>query len=139
MNATIRPATTDDLPAVLEIERDSFPSQHWGEEEFLSYRCTVIEADGRIAGFVVMRELFHGPPPELEILNLAIAPAFRQLGLASVLLSSELQLGSTYLLEVRESNTAARRLYEKFGFREISRRTNYYRAPTETAIVMQVK
>ena len=139
MNVTIRPATPKDLPAVLEIEKDSFPSQHWSEEDFLSYRCTVIEAEGQIAGFVVMRELFNGPPPELEILNLAMAPVFRRLGLASVLLSSELQPGRTYFLEVRESNTAARRLYEKFGFREISRRANYYRSPPETAIVMQVK
>jgi ribosomal-protein-alanine N-acetyltransferase len=42
-------------------------------------------------------------------------------------------------LEVRESNVAARRLYERLGFAEIARRPNYYSSPVETAIVMEMK
>ena len=40
-------------------------------------------------------------------------------------------------LEVRESNSAARKLYDSRGFREIGRRRNYYRRPVEDALVMR--
>ena len=42
------------------------------------------------------------------------------------------------LLEVRESNTPARRLYEKIGFRVQGRRKDYYRAPLEDALVIRL-
>jgi ribosomal-protein-alanine N-acetyltransferase len=42
---------------------------------------------------------------------------------------------SAILLEVRESNLPARRLYEKQGFREVGRRRNYYADPSEDAIL----
>jgi ribosomal-protein-alanine N-acetyltransferase len=41
-------------------------------------------------------------------------------------------------LEVRESNLAARRLYEKSAFSESGRRRFYYREPQEDAIVYQL-
>ena len=41
------------------------------------------------------------------------------------------------LLEVRESNEAAIKLYVKLGFNEISLRRNYYRDPQEHAVIMQ--
>ena len=44
---------------------------------------------------------------------------------------------SDIFLEVREGNTAARRLYEKLGFSEISRRKAYYSSPVEDAVIMQ--
>ena len=78
-------------------------------------------------------------PPEREILNLAVVPAFRRSGLATQLLKLEFQNSAVFLLEVRESNLAARALYERLGFVEISRRKDYYDHPPETAIVMQMK
>jgi ribosomal-protein-alanine N-acetyltransferase len=101
----------------------------------------VAEIQGEIVGFLVSREIFAGSldaPPEREILNLAVRMRFRRQGIAGVLLGHELSRGAIFYLEVRESNTAARALYSKFGFRVINRRTGYYRDPPETAIVMKM-
>lgn len=95
-----------------------------------------------MAGFLVSRIVFPENEPllaEREILNLAVDPAFRRLGIATELLRGELQFRATHYLEVRESNMEARKLYQKLGFTEIGRRPEYYSFPTETAIVMQMK
>ncbi len=142
MNPVIRPATRADLPALLEIEKASFAQPHWTAKDFLRDRCMVAETDGRIAGLLVSREVFsgeNGTPPEREILNLAVAPHFRRRGIATALLTHELKRKAVHILEVRESNAAARELYRRFGFIEIGRRPNYYQSPSERAIVMQMK
>jgi ribosomal-protein-alanine N-acetyltransferase len=46
--------------------------------------------------------------------------------------------GGPWFLEVRESNLAARSLYGKFGFREVSRRPGYYQDTGEAAVVMRL-
>lgn len=141
--AVIRPAEPADIPALQRIEKASFPNAHWQAASFLVYDCRVAEIEGEIAGFVVFRTVFRGDgrtPSELEILNLAVDPAYRRRGVASTLLRSVLRAPSTrFYLEVRESNSPARQLYEKLGFIEVARRTGYYSDPTETAIVMGLK
>jgi ribosomal-protein-alanine N-acetyltransferase len=140
LTAAIRPAVEPDLPDLDEIERESF-ADHWTAKNFLEYSCVVAEIGGKIVGFLVSREIFPGgrdAPPEREILNLAVGTRFRRQGIAGLLLSYELSRRAIFYLEVRESNTAARALYGKFGFREINRRTGYYRHPPETAIVMKM-
>ena len=42
-------------------------------------------------------------------------------------------------LEVRENNTAARKLYEKTGFVEVGMRKNYYSNPTENAVLYKME
>ena len=143
--AAIRPAAESDLAALDEIEQASFEDR-WEAKSFFQYSCIVAEignevAGFEVAGFLVSREIFAGSgqaPPEREILNLAVAPRFRRQGVAGLLLQYELNHRAIFYLEVRESNTAARALYGKFGFREISRRTGYYLHPPETAIVMRM-
>ncbi len=138
----LRPASRHDLPALVEIERLAFPVPNWTSETFLKYQCTVAEIGGKVAGFLVSRQIFAGDgstPPEREILNLAVAPQFRRSGIAMALLKSELRCHADFFLEVRESNSVARSLYQALGFHEIARRTNYYDHPAETAIVMQLK
>ena len=142
MKPVVRLATEDDIPALLEIERQSFPNQSWRAEDFLADQCIVAERDGRIIGFLVSRESFGGNGrdlPEREILNLAVTPPFRRMGVASTLLCHELRHKATYFLEVRESNRAAQMLYRQLGFVEIGRRSQYYQEPSEGAIVMQMK
>lgn len=142
MNLVIRSATSDDLPALLEIERASFSRPHWASKDFLANDCTVAELNGSVVAFLVSRETFRGSEHELaerEILNLAVAPSFRRNGIAKTLLHRELRCCAAYFLEVRESNIAAQNLYIQFGFREIARRSDYYRDPSEGAIVMQMK
>jgi ribosomal-protein-alanine acetyltransferase len=138
----IRSATRKDLPALLEIERLSFSHPHWKPEDFLVHHCIVAEVDGQVAGFLVSRETFPGrneSRPEREILNLAVAPAHRRTGIATILLQHELSRDIVHFLEVRESNLAAQALYRKMGFSEVGRRSEYYEEPTERAIVMKMK
>ena len=138
----LRRATKSDIPALLEIEMASFPQPHWPAKDFLKFDTVVAVIDHRVAGFIVVREIFaagKNEQSEREILNLAIAPPFRRRGIATLLLRNELRSNAIYFLEVRESNSAARKLYSLLGFVEVGRRKQYYRNPTETAIVMQVK
>lgn len=138
----IRQATRADLPALLEIEQECFSDPHWKAEDFVADDCQIAEIDSRLAGFLVSKQVFAGDAhasPELEILNLAVRPPFRRMGVASALLRQQLARKAVYFLEVRESNVAAQTLYRRFGFIEITRRSGYYRSPVETAIVMRMK
>jgi ribosomal-protein-alanine N-acetyltransferase len=141
--AVIRPADYHDLADLERIERLSFSTPHWRGDNFLLYDCSVAEVDGKVAGFLVFRTVFQGNashPSEQEILNLAVDPVFRRQGIASALLRSRLRnIGTHFFLEVREGNRAARQLYEKFGFKEVGRRPEYYSDPVETGIVMRMK
>jgi ribosomal-protein-alanine N-acetyltransferase len=106
------------------------------------YDCTVAEVSGEVGGFLVSRQIFAGnttEPAEREILNLAVNPRHRRSGIATSLIQLELRKKAVFTLEVRESNLAARSLYERLGFVEILRRTEYYNNPIETAIVMRMK
>lgn len=142
MSLCIRPSKPGDLDALLRIEAASFSDPNWRADDFSRYRSVVAELDGQIAGFLVSRQAFigdHTGPAEREILNIAVAPRFRRIGIATALLQHELQSEVTHFLEVRESNVAAQALYRKLGFSEIGRRPKYYEKPEETAIVMQLK
>ena len=86
IEAVLRPATKDDVPALVELERDSFPVPNWPADTFLRYDCTVAEVSGKVGGFLVSRQIFAGnttEPAEREILNLAVAPPFRRSGIAT--------------------------------------------------------
>jgi ribosomal-protein-alanine N-acetyltransferase len=138
----IRPANTADIPVLAEIERESFGRPHWHAEDFLRYDGTVALLEGRIVGFLISRQTLARVadlPAEREILNVAVLPSYRRLGIASALLHEELAHDAVFFLEVRESNEAARELYRRLGFLEIGRRKNYYQLPSETAIVMRMK
>ena len=92
----------------------------------------------RVQGYVVARRVAD----EGEILNLAVAPKDRRRGVGKALARQALdalraQGAVAVYLEVRESNAAARRLYEGLGFQSVGRRVRYYRAPTEDAVVLR--
>lgn len=97
----------------------------------------VADVGGIVAGYVIAQ----GAAGQGEILNLGVAPAHRRRGIGRRLVAEilarlrERGVHDVYL-EVRESNTVARRLYESFGFREIGRRRRYYRRPVEDAVVL---
>lgn len=81
-------------------------------------------------------------PDEMHVLNLAVAPEYRGIGLGKFLLAGLLQRGvlrgaKTVTLEVRESNVIAQRLYFGLGFRRIGIRRNYYRDNGENALLLE--
>jgi ribosomal-protein-alanine N-acetyltransferase len=78
---------------------------------------------------------------ELHINNLAVHPQWRREGVARRLLTYVLAAADgagavRATLEVRMSNEPARRLYERFGFREAGTRPAYYRDPVEDALIL---
>ncbi len=102
-----------------------------------SGRGWVAEDGGAVVGFVVARCAAN----EIEILNLAIAPEARRRGVARLLVAEAIAWGESCgavkaFLEVRESNSAAIRLYESLGFAEAGRRARYYVDPIEDGLML---
>jgi ribosomal-protein-alanine N-acetyltransferase len=145
MTALLRPATEGDLAQVTKIEKSSF-ADPWTEESFRRllgvapaiFLVALFPPDEAVAGYVVAFSLAE----DGELLNVAVDPKFRGKGLAGQMVDAVLiELGArgvrAAFLEVRESNSAARALYESRGFIEIGRRSNYYRRPVEDALVLR--
>lgn len=140
---TVRAATADDLPALLEIERRA-SHDPWGEGAILSQLSSevglslVCEEDGALRGALYLSLI----PPEGEVLALAVLPEERRRGIARLLLENGMKAlisgGACVLyLDVRESNAPARALYTALGFRECGRRRAFYSHPREDAILME--
>jgi [ribosomal protein S18]-alanine N-acetyltransferase len=131
----VRAATADDLAAITAIQEASPEASQWDPASYLDYECSVATSGGRVAGFLVVRQI---GPGEREILNLAVDPAERRRGVARKLLETELRPAKKHwFLEVRASNSAAMKLYESAGFRMAGRRDSYYSNPVEPGIVMK--
>ena len=143
----LRPATLDDVPTLMTLEKHHVTAAHWSAEQYqavfspsqISRIALVIEDEDAIQGFLMAR----GVGSEWELENIAIADPARRRGRGTRLLGEFLNTaqsrGATAVfLEVRESNSAARCLYEKLAFRESGRRANYYHHPEEAAIIYHV-
>jgi ribosomal-protein-alanine N-acetyltransferase len=136
--------SAEQIDDVLAIEAASFTSP-WTREMYLAELrnrgvsfCFLARADdGRAVGFCSVWRVVD----ELHINNLAVLPAFRRGGIGSELLEYVLQHGAAHgarraTLEVRQSNEAARLLYEHFGFAVAGVRQSYYTKPVEDALVL---
>jgi ribosomal protein S18 acetylase RimI-like enzyme len=133
----IRTACGEDLAAIAAIQGASPEASQWPPGDYLKHECRVGELDRKIAGFVTWRRT---APGEQEILNLAVDPASRRIGVGSQLLAAALE-GShgDWYLEVRESNLDAQKLYKRFGFQPTGRRPGYYTDSHECGIVMALR
>ena len=125
----VREGLAADGPAIAAIRAASPEAAQWEPSD---YPLLIAEVDGRIAGFLVWRQIIPG---EAEILNLAVDVNFRRRGVARGLLAALPH--ASVSLEVRESNYRARSLYGQAGFHEAGVRFGYYHDPAETAIVMR--
>ena len=102
-----------------------------GESEFL---CAF--ADGEFAGYAGMLCVLD----EGQICNVAVCPPFRRMGVGEALMTAQRNAGlirglSVMMLEVRASNTAAQRLYEKLGWEKVGVRKNFYCSPREDGVL----
>jgi [ribosomal protein S18]-alanine N-acetyltransferase len=162
----IRTATLDDLSRILEIERATETAAHWTENDYraaiagteLRRLTEVLEMDETDSLLVQFAdESRFAPEPgiqgyavaqildaEMEIENVVIAQDLRRFGLGALLLEHLLKSARNQgvrriFLEVRESNAAALRLYEKAGFVTNGKRKNYYSDPPEDALLLEIK
>ncbi len=137
-----RPMVEADLEKVVEIEKASMPSP-WSKELFdeelkrEAAHYFVLEVEGKVAGYMGYWEA----PEEAHIINLAIGPAFRNRGLGLEMMKHCMDYArergaKLATLEVRQSNEAAQRLYEKADFRVVAIRKKYYSDNQEDAVVM---
>jgi len=132
---TVRRGGPEDLEAVARIQASSPGIAQWDTADYLAHDFQVAVYEGRVAGFVAARQVAEG---ESEVLNLAVEPTLRRLGIGRRLLAEiELQHPGIIFLEVRESNQSAREFYKILGFQEVTVRPQYYDAPLESAIVMK--
>ncbi|GAA3944999.1 ribosomal protein S18-alanine N-acetyltransferase [Allohahella marinimesophila] len=132
-----------DLAQVLAIERESY-SHPWSEQSFVGCldgadECWVLLVDGEIVGHLVLKVILD----EGQILNICVRPALQGQGVGAQLMAFAedrfiARKVSTVFLEVRSSNTPARRLYDAAGYAEIGRRNGYYPSAggREDAIIM---
>lgn len=140
---TFSPMRAEDLDAVMEIERRSFP-EPWTPGLFLHelkvpFSKTILAHTASGAALVgyICRWLVGD---EVHILNLAVRPEERKTGIGRTLVELVLQeavehRATIVTLEVRRENTAAMALYRSLGFSECGVRRNYY-GRGQDAIIM---
>lgn len=142
---SVEEMTTDDIPEVAGIERLSF-TMPWSETSFYNEVkrpgsvSKVMRREEKIAGYICASRVMD----EGHILTLAVRPEFRRRGIAAALIGDIIRNlreegCRAIFLEVRSSNEAARRVYEKFNFRLFGLRKDYYKSPTEDAVMMVLK
>ena len=147
----LRRATTDDIFQMRELERRTTTAAHWSSAQYDALFAT--DAQPRVAliaagestiapmcGFLIARCL----PDEWEIESVIVDEQHRQCGIGSLLvreLLGKARVGGarSVILEVRESNRPAQRLYESIGFKAESRRNGYYQGPTEDALLYRIR
>ncbi len=139
---TLRDAELSDVDAVALLESRSFPIP-WKWEYFAAevgqpfrYNRVARDARGGLVGYVFCA--WAGG--EVHVNKIAVSEAWRRRGMARRLMEDVLALAvriraEEIYLEVRPSNTPARRFYETLGFVEAGRRKTYY-MDGEDALVM---
>ena len=158
----IRRAEKDDISRIVQIEGESF-ADPWAAESFESslvldrmqfFVAEELLADdagggggggtGGMSGgaSLIGYVLALIAADEGEIADLAVTPAARRRGVGGLLLDRVSRAAAdrgvrVLYLEVRESNVAARRLYESRSFLPVGRRRGYYRHPSEDALVLR--
>jgi ribosomal-protein-alanine acetyltransferase len=148
----IRSARPADIPVLLALEQAAETAAHWSPAEYAdlfpvegpppAVRRVVLVAEMRasVCAFAVARVV----AAEWQIENVVVAASVRGKGVGRALLhaitvAARAERAERITLEVRESNLAARRLYEKFGFAQCGLRSGYYGNPDEAAVLYDLR
>jgi [ribosomal protein S18]-alanine N-acetyltransferase len=141
----IRRANRNDLAEILKIAAANVRASQWPEAEYTqaienvaSRRMVLVaEAEGAgVVGFIVS----HCVDKDWEIENIAVTPERQRKGIGQALMRVFMEIaklnGAEHIfLEVRQSNSTARILYERCGFLHAGERKSYYRNPPEDAVL----
>ena len=144
----IRTATPDDIPFLLQLERDSSTAAHWTPAQYTdlfrdgagAHRLLLVaEREELPIGFLVAQHIAS----EWELENIVVSSTARRKGIGGRLLralkdAADESASESIFLEVRESNHPARDFYEKTGFQQSGVRKAYYRDPPEDAILYRL-
>jgi ribosomal-protein-alanine N-acetyltransferase len=134
---SVRRLRTSDLDRILEIEHLSFGKDAYDRNLFAEFlhKCgdlfLVVERGRQICGYMVTCIRGQGASGRAELVSVAVNPAERGKGAASVLMDSTLRrlrrrgIGRLGLM-VRVTNVEARAFYEKYGFRKVRTVRGYY-------------
>jgi ribosomal-protein-alanine N-acetyltransferase len=128
----LRPMRLSDLPAVMEVDRQSLPRPWseavWREELRSSFSLYLVLEEGEtVSGHIGVKRVAD----EAHIMTLAVHPERRRHGFARALIEGALADPASanarrVYLEVRPSNAAARALYDSLGFVQYGVRPSYY-------------
>ena len=143
----IRPIRPTDVPVLTPILQDAPETVNWLPDlpaapliATTPGAFLVAERNGETVGFVMVRHVAD----ESEIHNIVVRRSDRRSGVGAALLAAAMQSarehGATRVfLEVRESNAAAIAFYASHGFRNVGRRSRYYRNPDEDALLFELR
>ncbi len=153
MNAVLKPEVRLEplnealLDDVLRVEQSAY-SHPWTRGNFVdslkaAYQVMTLMGEDKLLGYFVAMEAGE----EVHLLNITVAPSFQGQGWAVLMLDAlavwSRGRGAHWLwLEVRASNARALQVYERYGFRRVGDRKNYYPAGhghREDAVVMSLK
>jgi ribosomal-protein-alanine N-acetyltransferase len=124
-----------DIPAVGSLEQKLFPVDAWPLELFFdefeqveTRQYSIAEDDGRLVGYCGV--MVVGTTADIQ--TIGVLPEYEGQGIGTAMMTSMLDEARRRgaretLLEVREDNPRAQRLYERFGFEHIHTRRGYYR------------
>ena len=138
----IRKSIAEDIPVLTEIENEcilnpwslaSFNSQFSARGSIF---LTALDNNNEICGFITASSVLD----EVSINNVAVRVSYRRKGVAEMLMNTlydtVLETAAFIMLEVRESNNPAQKLYKKLGYEYVGVRKNFYTAPVENALLM---
>lgn len=140
----LRKMVQNDIPQIINIEKQLFPQDHWSKTTFLNQlkltnlcQYHVATINNQIVGYSGIA--FHLDTADIQ--TLAVKNQWQNKKIGKQLLQNMLQQCynqkiTKILLEVRSDNPIAQKLYKNYGFTEIFRRKNYYKQATD-AIIMQ--
>lgn len=144
MKIKILPMQKDQIEDVLKIEEQAYGEHHWSKDSFygelsnnLAHYYSAFDTDNNLIGYAGSWRILE----EAHITTLAVKPEMKRKKIGEALLNKILQdcyeNDIKYLtLEVRVSNTAAIKLYEKYGFKSLGTRKGYYQNNNEDALIM---
>ena len=138
----LRAATRDDAAVIAALETVCFDGDAWSYPLVVSeltgvHREALVAVSGsEVVGYAVTM----AAGDVVELLRIAVHPAWRRRGTARSLLQAVLDRAAgsdaeRMLLEVRVGNAAARAFYEAAGFTEIARRPRYYRDGADALVL----
>ena len=142
----IRPMLPEDLDEVTAIENGCF-TDPWSRQSFADSLeqknadlLVVEEEKGHVAGYCCIYRVMD----EGEIVNVAVSPEYRKQGYGVEMVGRLIrQSGEAgvrrFFLEVRESNIAGQKLYERLGFAACGKRRGFYEQPKEDAVLMSLQ